>query len=234
MKKSIIIILVLIFPFILVAQNCGYYIPLKVKSGTEMKSYDANGKLMTTNKNTIMSVTSNGGYTVANIKQESQDELKGQNSSNEYTVKCNGTQVVIDTKSIMGSAAFDNFKKQGYDLKIESIDIEMPSKLTIGSSLKDADVKIKVYQGQNLISDMVISLVNRKVEAIESITTPAGTFKCYKISSESKTSSKIMGYSSESTIKVVDFFAENVGMVKSQTYDIKGKLSGYSVINKIF
>jgi hypothetical protein len=236
MKKSVIICtyFLLFFAISSISQNCGYFIPLKANTGTEMKNYDSHGKLTSTNKNTIISISTQGEYTVANLKAESVDEMKGGNSSTDYTIKCSGTQLIIDTKSLMSSAAMDNYKKNNYDIKMESIDIELPNKLTIGSSLKDSELKMKMYSNEILVTDMIIALINRKVESKESISTPAGTFNCFKITYDSKTTSKIMGFSTVTTNKVVEYYAENVGVVKSQTYDTKGNLFSYSVLNKVY
>ena len=58
------------------------------------------------------------------------------------------------------------------------------------------------------------------VVAQESVTTPAGTFNCYKI--ESETSSKAMLQTVKA--KSVSWIAEGIGTVKTETYDGKNKL----------
>ncbi len=58
------------------------------------------------------------------------------------------------------------------------------------------------------------------VAAKESVTTPAGTFDCYKI--ESETSSKAMLKTTK--VKSISWIAEGIGTVKSETYDGKDKL----------
>ncbi len=58
------------------------------------------------------------------------------------------------------------------------------------------------------------------VVAKESVTTPAGTYDCFKI--ESETSSKAL--MSTTKIKTTSWIAAGVGTVKSEIYDNKGKL----------
>ena len=61
---------------------------------------------------------------------------------------------------------------------------------------------------------------NRKVEGTETITTPAGTYNCVKYSSDTEVSSTMFKSKSKSTM----YMAKNVGMVKMESYDDKGKL----------
>lgn len=66
---------------------------------------------------------------------------------------------------------------------------------------------------------MSVSITNRNVEAVEDISTPAGTFKCCKISSVVKSD---MGFIKVEN-QVTEWYSENIGMVKSVTQN-KGKV----------
>jgi hypothetical protein len=63
------------------------------------------------------------------------------------------------------------------------------------------------------------------VEALENMTTPAGTFKCYKIASTIETKSMI-----SITTHTVEWMAKDVGVVRSENYNKKGKLTSYMVL----
>ena len=60
--------------------------------------------------------------------------------------------------------------------------------------------------------NMVVKIYDRKVEALEEITTPAGIFSCYKMTStiETKTMFTMVAKSNE-------WMARKVGPVKSET-----------------
>jgi len=75
---------------------------------------------------------------------------------------------------------------------------------------------------------MTVNVSNRKVEAVESLTTPAGTFECYKISYDVATKMMI-----NVKTKGVEWFSKGVGMVKSETYDSAGKLLGSNVLASV-
>ena len=74
--------------------------------------------------------------------------------------------------------------------------------------------------------NMRVNITDRVVEGIESVSTPAGTFNCYKISY--LTSSKVMMVNT--SFKTVQFIAENMGAVKTETYKSNGSLMGYSIL----
>jgi hypothetical protein len=76
--------------------------------------------------------------------------------------------------------------------------------------------------------NMTVDITNRKVNAKESITTPAGTFNCYAISSNSETK---MGLKMMFEIK--EWVAEGMGVIKSETYNKNGKLMGYTELTSI-
>jgi len=75
---------------------------------------------------------------------------------------------------------------------------------------------------------MVVKIYDRKVEAIEDMTTPAGTFSCYKMTStiETKTMFTVI-------VKSTDWMAKKVGSVRSETFDKNGNLTGYSVLTSM-
>ncbi len=75
---------------------------------------------------------------------------------------------------------------------------------------------------------LVVDITERKVEGRESVTTPAGTFNCYKISYN--THSKMM--IAKMNFKTVEFLSEKCGAVRTETYKSNGNLVGYTVITK--
>lgn len=72
-------------------------------------------------------------------------------------------------------------------------------------------------------------LSNGRVEGFESVTTPAGTFNCLKVSYRAQY--KVMLFSEKSY--VTEWYAPNVGLVKRQETDKKGNLLYDSVLTRI-
>ena len=92
----------------------------------------------------------------------------------------------------------------------------VPAHLEEGMTLEDSNVTVKM--GSITVASSKIT--KTKVVAKEDLTTPAGTFECYKV--HSKVSGKAMGFKSENTLCV--WYARNIGTIRIETYDKKNKL----------
>jgi len=117
---------------------------------------------------------------------------------------------------------------QNMDVTVEVDQMTMPANLKAGQILGNGRVTAKVVNSGINIMTINVDITNRKVDGFEKVTTPAGTFDCVVISYDVET--KLM-------LKVKmsgkQWFAKNVGVVKTETYNKKGKLEGSSLITKI-
>jgi hypothetical protein len=75
---------------------------------------------------------------------------------------------------------------------------------------------------------MVVNISNRKVLGNETVTVPAGTFNCYKITYDVET--KLMF---KINTNVVEYINKGVGNVKTETYDKKGKMLSATVLSEV-
>lgn len=91
----------------------------------------------------------------------------------------------------------------------------IPSDLKVGQTISDGEIKIKV---RNMGASFLIT--DREVLAEEEITTPAGTFKTYKMD-EVQTNKVLV---SNKTFHIVTWYARNIGCVKQEVYDKRGRL----------
>lgn len=91
---------------------------------------------------------------------------------------------------------------------------EFPSELSVGQEFGEYEYTLKM-SGMSTKSSG-----KSKVTAQESLTTDAGTFDCFKVESES--TSKVMMTTTK--INTTAWYAKNVGAVKTETYDKKGKV----------
>jgi hypothetical protein len=78
---------------------------------------------------------------------------------------------------------------------------------------------------------MTVTITDRKVVGKESVTTPAGTFDCFKITSNSTIKTKtVVGITME--FSAIEWLAPKAAIVKSESYK-KGKLQGYTLLTKL-
>lgn len=202
------------------------YFPSKEGTQIELTSYDAKNKITGTTQQKII-----GKETIANgfkIKFESESfDKKGKSQfKGQYTVKCENGTFYFDMNSMMSGESMKNYKEG--DVEIKGDDLDMPSTLTVGQTLKDGTLTIAMKNQAMQMMNMTMSIKNRKVEAIETITTPAGTFECYKITFDVETK---MMFNMKS--KGTQWIAKDVGMVKSESYDKNGKLAGVTLLTAI-
>lgn len=137
----------------------------------ENASYDENGKETSRQTSNVLKVSNEGG----SLSSEVQMKTSGADSNNVFTGKyrCDGKNLYVDLSSL-----FANMESQGATMQGDAV--VFPIDLTDGQVLPEASYNFKVdAQGQQMKT--TVSIKDRKVEGRESITTPAGTFNCYKI-----------------------------------------------------
>jgi len=220
--KIIILICALLVSFYSSSQNnCDSYFPFKKGAQFELTSYNAKGKKESVASYKVISIENN----VASIETSVSDE-KGKNITNStFEVTCKGNSISIDFKSLMNTELMKQYKD--VDLEISGTNIEFPNDLSVGQSLKDANLKMIMNMG-GMKMNMTVDITNRKVNAKESITTPAGTFNCYALSYNSETKVGI-----KMAFEIKEWVAEGLGVIKSETYNKNGKLMGYTELTNI-
>jgi hypothetical protein len=202
------------------AQDCTYYFPVKPGTTMEMKSYDGKDKLIGSSKTKILNKT---GAKVS-FETETFDAKGKSTSKGNYEVSCENGEFVVDMKSYLKGIDMNAYKDM--EVKFDAKNISIPANLKAGQKLNDGEVNMAVSNsiGMKIIS-MTVKITNRTVEGFEEITTPAGTFKCVKISSdfESKMLFKVKA-------KMVEWISEKAGTVRTESRDEKGKLTSYTLL----
>jgi hypothetical protein len=213
-------------PSLTYAQNCSTYYPMEVGTRLEYEVYGRNGKTEGTQWQEVTSVTetSEGEKVMMNIGFS--DTREKNTYETEYGFTCTGSAIRIDYQSLLSGGMLDQY--EGMEMEISGTDIELPNNLVVGQSLPDARVEMTIkMSGINM--KVAVDMTNRRVEKKESVTTPAGTFDCFVLYSESQ--SKMM--MANTTISSRTWLAEGVGMVQSETYNKNGKLDGRMVLTSI-
>jgi hypothetical protein len=223
MKKVFAIMVAAAFAVNGLAQECGVYHPTKVGTVLTYTYYEKPDKAGKTCEMTLK----NKENTAKGLKLDVDGVVKEKNGSEalkySYTAWCDGATFFIDMKSMLSTINAGNISQY----KIESKDLQFPKDLSVGQKLPDASLTLTI---EGPISTGVTSVItNRKVEALESITTSAGTFDCVKISYDYN--SKVMFIKTSG--KAIEWYALNVGMVKTETYNAKGKLVGTNLLTSL-
>lgn len=210
-----------------VAQECIFYYPKTKDATLEYKSYDQKDKLTGISRQKIKDVTVSGDNVSAVIEAKYFDKDEKETYKNEFNVKCENGVFYIDMKNFMNPETMAAYKDM--EMAIESSDLQMPSSLKAGDALGDGSITITISnQGMKMMT-MATTITNRKVEAKENITTGAGTYECYKITSDILTKAGFMNVKGKS----VEWYSKNVGVVKTESYSSNGKLVGYTLLTSL-
>lgn len=205
------------------AQNCSQYYPMEEGVTMEYTSYNGKGKVDGTVAYTIIEVKNDADTSTAQMQMHYRDEKGKELFTSGYSYSCSGNIVTIDYESLLSSQMLEQFGEM--DMEISGTDIELPNDLGVGQELEDANITIKInMSGMSMNSS--VDMINRKVEKKETITTPAGTFDCFVLFSENKTKMMVSTQSLSSRL----WLAEDIGMVKQESYNKNGKLMASSVL----
>jgi hypothetical protein len=237
MKKTaiipaLILSLTIFFSPLLKAQECDFFMPFKENSGLKYQNFNQRDRLEGSQEVRVKKVETNGGELVATIHTKAFDRRDRLQHEGEYTIICDGDEMIIDMKSMLNQA-MQGGDFQEMDMRFESENIVLPSRMTPGQQLPDASMQMVIQaEGMN-VSTTNMRIFDRQVESKETITTPAGTFECFKISSNMNSETRAMGIPFRVNARTVEYYAPNVGMVRTEHYDDKGRLQGYTVLAEI-
>lgn len=208
------------------AQDCSTFFPFKEGAYMEYTTFNKKGKVESITENTVKVITEDNGEIEAEVSTVLKDRKGKESYSGTYQVFCEGGKLLMDVNSMFNPAMQQSFS--GYEVTIEGDALSFPNDLEVGQELPDASSKITTAASGINIASMNIEITDRKVEDKAKISTDAGTYECYKISQTSNI--KMMISRSYSTI---EYFAEGVGVVRSETYDQRGKLQSYMELTAI-
>lgn len=228
MKKLSLYLFFLSFSFSAAAQECSkMYDYFKEGVQLEYTNYDKKGKVSSTNTQKITRLENSADTLIAIIDMSGVDE-KGKETfkNSSFPLKCYKGTIYMDLRSLVPP---QQNSKQSADMQIEisGSDLMFPPDMKTGQALPDAEMGIKMSLGSLNLMNTKYYIKNRKVEGEETITVPAGTYKCMKISYDFEY--KLMG---TRTIHTMYWYSPSVGMVRSISYDKKGNEDSKTELTK--
>ena len=209
------------------AYDCKVFIPSQEGAEYVTTSYNKRDKPETIMRRKLTKVETSGDQTIFHIHQVITNKKGKKPMENSYQFKCNGGVFYVDMKMFLNQPQMKAYQEM--EMTVDADDLEMPKDGTAGQMLKDGKVTAKVEMGMPITID--VSITNRKVDGEESVTTPAGTFNCIKISEDMETKIAF----AKINYRTVTWYAENHGVIKQETYNSKkpDKRTGYSLLTEI-
>lgn len=219
MKLLVLTIALAFFAAVSHAQDL--FFPSKEGTVLTYNVLDKKDKVTSTFKYTIQKVTGNASNLDITYLYESIDPKGKQSFSDVITIHKKGDILYLDMSNFVNKAVFQQNGQMPVDVQIKGNNMEIPSNLSPGQALPDANVEMAMKMGF-INMKIAADVTNRKVEALEDVAVKAGNFKSYKISSDVKSSAMGIKASGKST----QWYAKGLGLIKSVNTDEKGNSTG--------
>lgn len=227
MKKKLYLLLIsiLLLNFIQAQDLCTSYLP---DEGTVLTyiNFDKKGKQSSTTTTDVVSVKEVDGITVYKVHQLISDGKEKNDMENDFEYQCDGEKFIIDMESVLNAEQMAAF--QGGKAIIEVENMYIPNKLEPGMELNDGIIKMDVYLDP-ITTSITARAFYRKVIGQETVTTPAGTFEAWKIDGNIESKISFVRFA----FRVLEWYVEDVGIVKSETYDDKERFVGSTELQSI-
>jgi hypothetical protein len=155
------------------AADCQPYYPIKEGTVLTLTSFNDKNKETGSVVQTLKSVKSIPGGIEIQASSESFNDKGKSLATSDFLAKCVDGVFYLDMKNFVSGEQMAGF--QNMEMKVESESIDIPSNPTVGQELKNGFVNITATSPGSTLNLMKlrVDISNRKVEAIESITTPA-------------------------------------------------------------
>jgi hypothetical protein len=224
--KQVIGTILILLSGVVIGQDCIFYYPENEGAELVYQHYDNKDKPSgkSSQKVSVYNQTATGAE--ATILVKSYDEKEKLQADYELAVKCEAGVFYFDMSGYLNQEMIGAYENM--ELKVQTNNLEMPSKLKVGENLKDGSITMEISSGGMKIMTMEVVVSDRNVLAEENVTTPAGTFMCYKIT---QTVTTKMGM--QMVVKSTDWLSPGVGMVKSESYSGSDKFYGKSELIEI-
>lgn len=227
MRIAITLVLTALMTVLYGQNGCSTYFPFQEGMTLEYSYYNKKDKLEATSIQTIENVQEKGGETMADVQTRMTDAKGKETIEGSFTVTCSDGTFRMDMSRMLPAESMAALGGDDAEVTMEGDGFQLPTNLDVGQTLPDSENTISLQAG---IVNMNMTMIFRdqQVEAKETVTTPAGTFDCIRFSYTTYTKMTMV----KNEIRTVNWYAEGVGTVKSETYNKKGKLDSKMVLTQ--
>jgi len=229
MKKTVSGLLLLVFSLTTVslsAQECEIYKDYKEGTSTKMVHYDKKDKPTGFTMTTVKEKKNIPGG-VSLLFHQKYDDYEDYTFESEFNVRCENGTVIVDMGKMLDPNMMTAYENMEFEVNAD--DLSIPKNAKPGDQLNDGTITVNVDTGTPVTVSISVTLSNRKVESREQVTTPAGTFDCLKITYDMESKVGFVKIKSSAA----EYYSSTNGVIKSETFNKKGKLTGYSIIEEI-
>lgn len=160
-------------------------------------------------------------YTEVLLKSALYDANNRLQRNEEYVYQCRRDTVLTDGRLLLDPALLKSFRDRRFSY--EPVPLAWPNQPTPGP-LPGGRLTVQVSSPSVDIAQVITTVTERRLSGPESVTTPAGTFQCYKVESryEYVTQARV-DMARRSVKRIVDYYAPGVGVVRTEMRDADGE-----------
>ncbi|MEO8403158.1 MAG: hypothetical protein ABI480_01130 [Chitinophagaceae bacterium] len=195
------------------SQVCDFYYFRDGKT-IELTFYNKKGDESGKSIYKVSDVKKSGSTTSGTIQSEVFDKKGKSIAKATNNIKCNGGELLIDLKMFMSSEQAGQIKA---DASASDSYLSYPAIMKTGDVLPDGKLHLNIDQNNGMKSVVDIDITERKVGEKETVTTPAGTWECFKITYHSVVKITMMGIGIPIRSDVTEWFAPGFGPVKTES-----------------
>ena len=216
MKRLLIALVCFFAANTLLAQNCVFYYPSSETARWQYDLYNNKDNKCGSVTGKLLSKIVKGDTTILTIENTSYNLDNSPKGKFNYKYICKNNLFYLDVKSLIDPQTFEDYKD--FDLNITGDSVSLPPNMAAGQNLDNFTIKVSFTNRGTNVFNCTLKSINRKVAAVESVTTPAGTYECAKITYTLETNT----YTRAQTA-VTEWYAKEIGLVKSTVFDTKKK-----------
>ena len=209
------------------AQECSDYFPIRVGTVLKYGNYDKKDKFTGGSEMSFKEKRQTPeGMSVLFASRFTDD--KGEELLNsEMEIECRNGVLYLDAGSLLDPATMSAYESM--EVEITGDNLELPVRSPAGAELKDGGVTAVISSGGVKILTLSVQLTNRKITGRETMKTPAGSFDCIRYTYDALSQ---IGFVKVNT-SGVEWYSPEYGTIRSESYDKKGNLTGYTVLESI-
>jgi len=195
MKKFVSIFACFFITAQLFAQDCSQYIYMQKNKTIEMTAFSNKGDITFKSVSNVSDVNTSNRITTANVVTQTYDKNGKLMGSSNVAYKCSGGAMMMDMSSNSPQQSQQSVKM---DIKVISQSyMEYPAGMQVGDHLKDASSQMESTMNNGMTAVINVQVTDRIVAGKESVTTTAGTWDCFKITSKTTSSTSFKGASAD-------------------------------------
>jgi len=213
MKPILLLLLLVLGGNLAFSQNCNYYYLQNGKTA-EITFYSKKGDESGKGVYNVTSATMAGNGGSSTVRSEIFNKKGKSIAKGTNNIKCDNGVFMVDLKAFISPEQQEQIKA---DAQAADVYLSYPLNMKAGDALPDGNMDLDIQQDNGMKTHVNVKITDRKVEGQESITTPAGTWNCFKITYHSAIKVALMGIGIPLKADITEWFAPNFGVVKTES-----------------